>query len=636
MKKEQEIADRSWYRILWSDFPLGFDIGLAALLVLALAGQLIPAWRHAPLAANVLIALAGIGLAPVLWSAIRAIARRKITIDLLASIALIFSFIGHQWVSAVFINLMLASARIFDRITQLRTKHTIEHLMKLRPERVNIQRNGAVVQESIDAVRAGDLVVIEAGDRIPVDGTVVSGEASINQATITGESALVQKRQGDAVLSSTLNEFGSLLVRADHVGEDTTLAKIIALVSEASTHKGSIQRIADRFSTWYIVASLVGSGVLYLITGNVSFVLSVLLVTCADDIAVAIPLGFTVAIAHAARRGVLIKGADIVERLAKIKIFVTDKTGTLTRGDSRVVAVESFGGSEERDILYGGALCAINSHHPTSVATVAYLKQQKIPFPAPDSFEETPGEGIAATKDGHQWFAGKMEMLAAHGVAIGPQDAERIKDIRTHGRSITCLSRDGKLIGGFVFQDELRPSAIAAIRDTKALGVRSWIMLTGDNDVIAAQIAHQASINEFHANLKPDDKLTLIKDIKKKSGSLAMIGDGVNDAAALALADVSFAMGGIGADATIEASDVTLMHDDLRRVPESMELAQETMRVARQNFWIWGITNALGLALVFGGVVGPMGAAAYNFITDFFPIGNAFRLYRTHMSETER
>lgn len=634
--KKQEVINQLWYRAVWSDIPLGFDVGLLLLLALALGTQLIPSWRHEPIVLNALIALAGIGLAPVLWSAARAMISRTISIDLLASIALIFTFIDHQWMSAIFINLMLTSARIFDRVTQLRTKHTIEHLMKLRPERIKIQRNGSIVEENISAVRAGDLVVVEAGDRIPVDGTVISGEASINQATITGESALIQKHAGDAVLTSTLNEFGSLLVRADHVGEDTTLAKIIALVSEASAHKGSIQRIADRFSTWYIVVSLIGSGILYVVTHNANFVLSVLLVTCADDVAVAIPLGFTVAIAHAARRGVLIKGADIVERLAKVKTFVTDKTGTLTRGDSRVVGVESFGGSEERDILFGGALCAINSHHPTSVATVAYLKEKKVPFPAPDSFEEIPGEGIAVTKDGHQWFAGKMEMLAAHGVAINAQDVQRIKDIRTRGRSITCLSRDGKLIGGFVFQDELRPSAIAAVRDTKALGVRSWIMLTGDNDVIAAQIAHQASINEFHANLKPDDKLAMIRDIKKKSGVLAMIGDGVNDAAALALADVSFAMGGIGADATIEASDITLMHDDLRRVPESMELAQETMRVARQNFWIWGITNAVGLGLVFGGVVGPMGAAAYNFITDFFPIANAFRLYRTNISETEK
>ncbi|MFA6495222.1 MAG: cation-translocating P-type ATPase [Candidatus Paceibacterota bacterium] len=631
-----EHIDQPWYRVVWSDLPLGFDVGLVVLLLLGLAAQLIPAWRHESLVTNALIALAGIGLAPVLWSAVRAIFLRTITIDLLASIALIFTFIDHQWVSAIFINLMLASARIFDRVTQLKTKHTIEHLMKLRPERVKVQREGTIVEEPVDAVRAGDVVVIEAGDRIPVDGTVLSGEASINQATITGESALIQKHAGDAVLTSTLNEFGSLLVRADHVGEDTTLAKIIALVSEASAHKGPIQRIADRFSAWYIVISLVGSALLYIVTHNASFVLSVLLVTCADDIAVAIPLGFTVAIAHGARRGVLIKGADIVERLARIKTFVTDKTGTLTRGDTHVVAIELFGGSNQLEVLAGGALCAINSHHPTSVAIVAYLKQQGASFLAPDSFQETPGEGIAATKDGHQWFSGKMEMLAAHGVVVSAQDAARINDIRVHGQSMTCVACDGKLIGGFIFQDELRPSAVAAIRDTKALGVRSWIMLTGDNEVIAGQIAHQASIDEFYANLKPDGKLALIKEIKKRSGVLAMIGDGVNDAASLALADVGFAMGGIGADATIEASDITLMHDDLRRIPESMELARATMRVARQNFWIWGITNVVGLGLVFGGVVGPMGAAAYNFITDFFPIANAFRLYRTHISETEK
>lgn len=633
--EQRKIAGHWWYGIFLRDLLLDFDIGLSFVLVTALVFQMIPAWRAAALSTYVLATLSVIGLAPVFWSAVRAMARRKITIDLLASIALIFSLVGHEWVSAVFVNLMLACARIFGRATELRTKHTIEHLMKLRPERVKVQRNGMIVEEGIGVVRSGDLIVIEAGDRIPVDGTVVSGDASVNQATITGESALAQKKQGDVVLSSTLNECGSLLVRADHVGADTMLAKIIALVSQASTRKGSIQRVADRFSTWYIVISLVGSGVLYALTRNLNFVLSVLLVTCADDIAVAIPLGFTVAIAHAARRGVLIKGADIVERLTKIKTFVTDKTGTLTRGDSRVVAVELFGGAQERDVLYGGALCAINSRHPTSVAMVAYLKRQKISFPAPDSFEEIPGEGIAAVKDGHRWFAGKMETLAAHGTVVDARDITRINDIRLRGKSVTCLSRDGKLIGGFVFEDDLRPSAVAAMRETKALGIQSWIMLTGDNEIVAAQIARQTSIDEFHANLKPGDKLELIERIKKKSGPLAMIGDGVNDAAALALADVSFAMGGIGADATIEASDITLMHDDLRRIPESMELSQETMRIARQNFWIWGITNALGLALVFGGVIGPMGAAAYNFITDFFPIANSFQLYTIRLNVTK-
>lgn len=588
-----------------------------------------------PIKKEILIVLSLLGFIPVLISVYFAIIKKHITVDLLAAIALFFTFLKGEWFSAAFINLMLASARLFDGYVQTRTKNIIGKLLKLRPTKVKIKLGDTIDEIPIDKIKIGDLAVVEAGSRIPVDGIVVSGQASIDESTLTGESERIVKRTGDRVFSSTFNEFGSLLVRVEKVGEDTTFSKIISLVEEAGRSKTKTERIADRFSTWYIISTLAAAVSIYLISHNSYLVLSILLVTCADDIAVAIPLGFTTAISKAAKHGIIIKGADVIERLSKVDVFMTDKTGTLTRGDSKIVDMFAFGIDKDKFLEIAG-ICAINSNHPTSVTIIEYLKQQHIDIIAPDSFNESPGDGIAIKKGENNYFSGKIFFLENHGIKISEENKELIEKKRDEGESIVAVGANGKLIGFFGFEDEIRPNAKALIDYTKKLGVKRWVMITGDNESVARRVASQLGIDEYVANLKPEDKLGVVKRFRRKDGNLAMIGDGVNDAAALALADVSIAMGVKGSDAAIEAADIALMHDDLSRIPEAIRLSRESIFIVRENFLIWGISNAVGLFLVFGGILGPSGAAAYNFLTDFLPIGNVFRIFSKKLTESSK
>jgi Cd2+/Zn2+-exporting ATPase len=604
-----------------------FNKILITILLCALLFSVFKIFSHG-IIQNILIAVSIVAVIPLLLNALSALVKRRITIDMLASIALVFTFIKGEWFSAAFINLMLSSARLFDAYTQRRTKHIIERLLKLRPSKVKVKEGDVIREVGLESVKVGDLVIIEPGDRIPIDGIVVFGQASIDQSTLTGESERVTKKIGDKIFSSTLNDSGSLVVRAEKVGEDTTLSKIIAMVGEASRAKTKIENIADRFSTWYVILSLAGSLAIYIFSRNLDLVLSILLVTCADDIAVAIPLGFTVAISKAAKHGIVVKGALILEKVRNVKYIVTDKTGTLTKASLKVIDVVPFGGESEEKLEEIMGMCAIDSKHAVSLAVLRFLKEKNINPKSSIDFSEIPGDGMVIHSGGRKFISGKLEFLEKNGVVLTDKEKEEIASIQEKGMSLTFYAEDKKLIGLISLEDEIKRFAKESIEETKEMGVKKWIMLTGDNEKVASKVSGTLGIEEYYANLKPEDKLHKIKKLEKEHhGQLAMMGDGVNDAAALALADVSFAMGGIGSDASIEAADITLMHDDLRRVPEAMLLSRKALEIVRQNFAIWAFTNVLGLVLVFYGFIGPVGASAYNFLTDFLPIINVFQIY---------
>ena len=591
-----------------------------------------------------LAVLSFLGLVPVVASAASALFKRRLSVDLLASIALAFSLISKEWPSAAFITLMLAFARIFDHVTSSRAKAVIQSLMKYHVEQVRLSVNDAVKEVHISQVKPGDLVIVDAGDRMPVDGIVVSGAAEMDESSLTGESELVSKKLGDKVSTATVNESGSMIVRTMRVGPDTTLARIVKLIEEASRDKNQAERFADRFTQWYILLVLVASAGMYWYGLSPSVILSVLLVVCADDIAVAVPLAFTAAISRAAHRGVIIKGSGALEQLSRMKYILTDKTGTLTRGKPQVVDVKAYAGkagSKARtphEIMVCAAMGASESHHAVSHAIIESAIKQGIASHVPDELEEISGQGVAYAHNGESFLLGRSSLLESRGCHISEEVKRDIALEKDAGRGVAFLSvaplgadkkPTGKpeLIGLISYQDELRPHAKAIIAETKVLGVSEWHMLTGDNERAAAATAAELDIRHVHANMTPETKLEFLKHFEKDhKGVVAYIGDGVNDAASLALADVSIAMGGIGADAAIEAADVTIMKDNLNRLPEIMKLSRDVRSVMWQNFIIWGATNAVGLALVYLGILGPAGAAAFNFLTDFLPIGNAMRV----------
>jgi Cd2+/Zn2+-exporting ATPase len=613
-----------------------FDICLIVATTLSLIALFLPFHAGAKSIITVILAtLSFLGLIPVVINAVKSLIKHQVSVDLLASVALAFSLLAHQWSSAAFITLMLAFARVFDHVTQHRANKIIQSLMKFHVENVRIQDGETVRDIHVSQVKVGDHVVVDSGDRMPVDGTVLSGEASVDESSLTGESELVAKKAGDKVFTATVNESGSLIVRAEKIGKDSTLAHIVALVEEASRKKSRAERVADTFTQWYIALSLAGAIILYLIGLSANEVLAILLVVCADDIAVAVPLAFTAAIARTAKRGVIVKGSAAFEQLSRIKYVLTDKTGTLTRGKPKIVDVKVYGTFSIHTVLNRAGMGASESKHAVSRAILDYIKEKDISIHAPHTFEEVQSQGVAFSHGTEHMLLGRLLLLESRGLHVPEQIRKDVDLEKDAGRGVVVLAINGEVAGLLSYQDELRPHAKEIIADTKLYGVKEWHMLTGDNEHAAAAVAGELGIRHFHANMTPESKVAFVHQFErdKEPEVVAYIGDGVNDAASLARADVSIAMGGIGSDAAIEAADVTIMHDHLLRLPEVMKTAHTVRNIMWQCFFIWAATNAFGLIWVTVGIpglgiLGPAGAAAFNFLTDFIPIGNALRAGR--------
>ncbi len=577
---------------------------------------------------NILLAVSAIiGTLPVLISTVSSLKKRKISIDLLASVALVFSLLAKEWPSAVFINLMLTFARLLAFRTEKQARHALEGLLKLRPKQARVKRGEGVLQIPIAKIEKGDLVLIEIGEIIPVDGPVIEGEAEVDQSSITGESLLVSKSVADTVLSSTVVVEGNITVRAEKIGKDTTLEKIIDLVEKSHAHEPKITTLADKFTSWYIVSAFAGSILLYYYIGNTSLVLAVLLVVCADDIAVAVPLAFLASLGHAAKGGVIVKGGNFIEGLTKVKIILLDKTGTLTYGRLKVKDCLVFNQQKEEEVLsFAGSVCVLSSH-VVAKSIVHYLRG-KTKIVQPEKFEEYSGRGALALRGGKKIIFGRPKFLESQGVVFTEEQKLAVESAKDKGFSVSLIACDQEFLGFFGLTDELRPHLKQVFAELKSLGVRKIIMLTGDSEKIAKNVAEETGITEFYANLMPEEKVNYVKNSLGADYKVIMIGDGVNDAASLNTADIGIAMGGTGSDVTVEAADIVLMQDNFLRLPELFRLAHKTHNIARQDFIIWGVVNALGLVLVFGGALSPTGAAAYNFLTDFIPILNSARLFK--------
>ena len=576
-----------------------------------------------------LIVVTLIGTAPVLWNAVQALRQKDwASMDMLASIALVFSILDQEWVSAVFIAMMLAAARILGELTEARTERSIRSILKLRPTTAKVMRDKTMLTIDIDQVVLGDIVVVDAGERIPVDGTILEGDASIDESSLTGESLPIDKVVGQQALSSTLVSSGSLRIKTNRIGKNTTIERVIALIASSTAEKPKTQTMGERFGKTYLVSVFIGSAVLYTVTAKLSLVLSVVLVVCADDIAIAIPLAYLRAIGLAARRGIIVKGGRYLEALGTATTFVFDKTGTLTKGALAVSGVVAVAGTSQEKVLAAAATASYRSSHPFSKAIVRYAKDQSLKEIHPKSFKAVGGKGTIAQAAVGKIVTGKQSFLEDEGILVSQALKNKVERRAKTGESISYVAVAGKVIGFIAAADEPKANAKQAIADLRSLGATQIILLTGDNEHVAKSVSKDLGVTRWFANLLPEDKVKKIKQLRR-SGSIVMVGDGVNDAAALAASDIGIAMGVLGTDAAIESADIALMRDDLSALPEAVRLARATRNVAIQDFWIWGITNIFGLGLVFGGIIGPAGAAAYNFISDFFPLFNSMRVRLT-------
>jgi len=599
------------------------EAALVSVLSLILAVYFFGLFREAMLI--VLIGGTILGIIPVYLNAVKALGDREwASMDMLASVALTFSLIQREWTSAVFICLMLAAARLLGKVTEDRTEKSMRSLLSLRPPLAKVEREGKTFSLPAEQILLGDIVVADVGERIAIDGVVLSGQGTVDESALTGESMPVDKIPGNEVSSSTLVSSGSFRIETKRIGKDTTLERIIALIESSKAEKPAIETLGQRFGKLYLTIMFFGAVLLLLYTHDFSLVLAVVLVVCADDIAIAIPLAYLMAIGSATKRGIVVKGGLHLETLGRADTVIFDKTGTLTRGKPEVHAVVAAENVSEKELLECGMTAVRRSNHPLSKALLRYAEEKKIVAPEADSAEVVGGMGVIASLEHTQIVIGRKEFILRNGIKLSSSLLALSEEKIEHGQSVLYVAKNGEAIGFAAFGDEIRSEAKAALFELRKLGIRRFIMLSGDNERAAGAIAEELGIDLCFANLFPEEKVQKLKELRNES-IVIMVGDGVNDAAALSIAHVGIAMGGLGSDGAIESANIVLMRDNLSAIPETIRLARFVRRISIENFYIWGSTNIVGLALVFTGVIGPVGAAAYNFLSDFFPLINSIR-----------
>jgi len=563
---------------------------------------------------------AGLGLVATLFggfqrliTGFKDVYNRKITVNVFVTVALIATVAVGEFLSAAIIVFIMAVAGAFESYTLDKNRRSIRSLLDLTPKTATIRREGQEVAVTVREVLVGDVAVVRPGERIPVDGVVKIGASSVNQAPITGESMPVEKFTGSEVFSGTLNETGRLEITATKTGEDTTLARIVHLVENAQETKAPIQNIADRFTVWFLPIVLALAVIGFFTSGDIKVAVSILLVACPCAFAIATPTAVTAGISNMARRAVLIKGGIFFELAGKLDRLLVDKTGTFTLGRPKVVEMVAFDGMPEDDVLRLAAIAEKYSEHPAARAVMALSNERGIETPEPEEFRAEVGMGVTAVWRDKEILVGKATYLQANDISIPEIIAQTVSDQTQQGRTALLVAKNTRPVGLIAIADEVRPETprvISALK--KDFGIEKITMITGDNRRVAKAIAAEIGMDDFQAELLPEQKQALVRRLQSEGHLVGMIGDGINDAPALALADIGFAMGTAGTDVAIETADVTLMNDDLSRVAEFVWMSQKVLRRVKLNIFFSIIYNAVGLFLASLGMLTPVLAVIFQ------------------------
>lgn len=609
-----------------------FGLGIRELWLPAVVGGLMliyaTGWVRTILSINAALIAACIGGVPIVIGAIRGLFQKNLNVGGLVSIALIATLIVGEYLAGAIVVFIMQIGELLENLTVARTGNAIRKLMDLKPKTARVRSNGEEAIVPIEAVTPGDRVLVKPGERIPVDGVVLSGQASVNQAALTGESVPIEATDGTAVYEGTVIELGALEIETTQAGEGTTLANIIRLVEQAQAEKPPTQRVADRFAKWFTPAILVLCGITYGITQDVIRAVTMLVVACPCALVLATPTAVIASIGNAARQGILVKGGLALEAAARVKAVVLDKTGTLTRGQPEIVAIQCFGSHSEADVVRFAAIAEKFSEHPLAQAVVRHASHLEIDVPDPSTFDVIPGRGVVASVADTTLVLGNREHLADHNVDLSDDARAYVSTREAQGESCLLLAVGGELAGVLSVADQMRPGAADVISELKQFGIEKTLMLTGDNPSTAHVIASRAGIDEFSAEQLPQDKAETVKGLRKER-SVAVVGDGINDAPALAAADVGIAMGAIGSDVAIEAADIALLGDSLEQIPTILRLGSRMVRTIKLNIFGFAVGFNLVAMLVAGlGLVGPvMGAVLHN-VGSVFVVANSALLLR--------
>lgn len=561
--------------------------------------------------------------APIFWNVLRAAWRRQILSHTLMSLGVIAALAVGQWVTALVVVFFMYVGNFVENLTTDRARGAIRDLQKLVPQTARLARGEKEIETEIGEVEIGDIVVVRPGEKIPVDGEVVQGHATINQATITGEAMPIEVSAGSRVYAATIAELGSLRVRATRIGEETTFGRVVQMVEQAEANRAEVQRFADKFSTYYLPIVVAFAALTFLIRHDPLATAAVLVVACSCSIALATPIAMLASIGAAAKRGIVIKGGKVIEGLAQANVVLLDKTGTLTLGKPQLTDVIALNGMNEDELLALAASVEHDSEHPVARAVRDGAAARGLSFRRVEQFQALPGVGVRGVIEDWTLEIGKAQ--SAHEWS----DAGAYEQ---QGKTLLYVRGNEKLLGVLAVSDTLRADIPDALRHLRSLGIEHIELLTGDNERAAMQLAHTLGI-AFRANLLPQDKIEIVRAYQAQGKRVVMIGDGVNDAPALAQANVGIAMGSAGTDVAKEAAHVTLLRDDWRLVPETVRLAQRTMRVVKMNLGFTGVYNIIGLSLAALGILPPVLAAAAQSLPDLGIMANSSRLLRQRIGD---
>ncbi|XWK91735.1 MAG: heavy metal translocating P-type ATPase (plasmid) [Phormidium sp.] len=580
-----------------------------------------------------------VAIAPILRAAWIALKLHRADMNLLMTLAAIGAAILGQWFQGALVIFLFALGTTLQSFTLGRTRNAIRDLMDLTPATATVKRNGQEVSVQVEGIQIGEILTIRPGQRIALDGVVMSGASAVDQSPITGESLPNNKEKGDRVFAGTLNQTGFLEVEVTHTAKDTTVARIVHLVEEAQESRAPIQQWVDRFSVIYtpIVLALaagitLGPPLLFAQPFQPWFykALVLLVIACPCALVIATPVSLISAIGAATRQGILFKGGNALETAGRIKTLAFDKTGTMTQGLPVVQKVHNLGSMSDRMMLMIAASLEQQSEHPLAKAIVAEAMAQGLELEAPESFTAIPGKGIWAKFGQAIYFVGNRRLFEEQGIDLSANAKSLLAEIESQGQTPVLIGTRQGLVGAIALADGLRLESTEAVRLLKRIGLKRLVMLTGDRSAVARQVAQQVGIEEYQAELLPEDKLKTIHQLRR-SGVVGMVGDGINDTPALAAADVSFAVGKI--DVALEAADIVLVGNDLRRVGDAIQLSRRTLSVIQQSIAVALVLNATFVILGVLGVIGLPIAVLEDMGSSLLVTLNAMRLFKTRIGE---
>lgn len=552
---------------------------------------------------------------------VKAALRGRVIAHALMAVGALAALIAGEWVTSAIVVFFMRTGDYIEGFTTEKARSALRSLTNFAPKTATLVRNGKEKEVPVDKLKTGDSVLVRPGGLIPVDGHVIEGSATVDQSAITGESMPVDVSSGSKVYAATIAQGGRLIVETSAAGKDSTFGKIIRLVEKAEANRGDVQRYADKFSAWYLPVVLVIAILTYLFRQDLMATVAVLVVACSCAFALATPVALLATIGSAAKRGLLIKGGKYIEKLGIADVLLIDKTGTLTFGKPEISDLIPLNGLSKGELLHLAASAEQFSEHPLAKAIVHKADELNLVLSKPDHFESITGSGVKALLD-DTLITVTNKRDTEHTL-----DQKQLSSLEKEGKTVMIVLRDNEPVGILTAHDRMRSEVQASIKKIRNSGISTIELLTGDNHLVAKELADKLSI-EFRAELLPEEKIEIVKQYQSKGHAVIMVGDGVNDAPALAQADVGIAMGATGTDVAIETAHITLMRDDWMLIPDLLLMSKRTMRVIKGNFGFTGLYNLAGLTLAAFGFLPPVLAAAAQSLPDIGIMFNSSRLLK--------